>query len=129
MTVCASFLRRWRRTPWLDLAILCEAAVLLAIATIAIAVAPFRFVVRTAAWGGRGTSSSLLERLAISRRVRWAVSACACRVPWRAVCFQRGLAAHWMLRRRGVPSVLYYGAANRHESRADRTRMGSRWRL
>jgi hypothetical protein len=27
------------------------------------------------------------------------------------VCFQQGLAAQLMLRRRGVPSVLYYGAA------------------
>jgi hypothetical protein len=27
------------------------------------------------------------------------------------MCFQQGLAAQFMLRRRGVPSVLYYGAA------------------
>jgi hypothetical protein len=27
------------------------------------------------------------------------------------LCFQQGLAAQLMLRRRGVPSVLYYGAA------------------
>jgi hypothetical protein len=32
-------------------------------------------------------------------------------VPWRALCFQQGLAAQLMLRRRGIPSVLYYGAA------------------
>jgi hypothetical protein len=44
-------------------------------------------------------------------RVRWSVDAWARRVPWRAVCFQKGLAAHWMLRRRGIASVLHYGAA------------------
>jgi hypothetical protein len=27
------------------------------------------------------------------------------------MCFEQGLAAQFMLRRRGVPSVLYYGAA------------------
>jgi hypothetical protein len=44
-------------------------------------------------------------------RVRWAVTAAARRVPWRAKCFEQGLASQIMLRRRGVPSVLYYGAA------------------
>jgi hypothetical protein len=39
------------------------------------------------------------------------VGACADRVPWKAVCFQRGLALHWMLRRRGIASVLHYGIA------------------
>jgi hypothetical protein len=32
-------------------------------------------------------------------------------VPWRALCFEQGLAAQFMLRRQGIPSVLYYGAA------------------
>jgi hypothetical protein len=45
------------------------------------------------------------------RRVRWAIITCARHIPWRAMCFQQGLAAHLMLRRRGIPSVLYYGAA------------------
>jgi hypothetical protein len=39
------------------------------------------------------------------------VIACARRLPWHPMCFPRGLAAQWMLRRRGIPSVLYYGAA------------------
>ncbi len=30
-------------------------------------------------------------------------------VPWRAVCFQQGLAVHSMLRRRGIGSILHYG--------------------
>jgi hypothetical protein len=50
-------------------------------------------------------------RLSKVRRIRWAIIAAAGRVPWRALCFQQGLAAQLMLRRRGVPSVLYYGAA------------------
>ena len=39
----------------------------------------------------------------------WAVEAAARRVPWRTVCFQKGLALHWMLRRRGVDARLHYG--------------------
>lgn len=31
------------------------------------------------------------------------------RVPFRAVCLQRGIALQWMLRRRGVDAVLHYG--------------------
>ena len=42
--------------------------------------------------------------------VRWAVLAAARRAPWRTVCFDRGFAAHLMLRRREIPSWLCYGA-------------------
>jgi hypothetical protein len=43
-------------------------------------------------------------------RIGWAVEAAARRLAWRPLCFERGLAAHMMLRRRGQPSVLHYGA-------------------
>ncbi|MEP6715423.1 MAG: lasso peptide biosynthesis B2 protein [Terriglobia bacterium] len=109
-------LKKWNAATWSDRAYLCEAVVFLAIATLAIRVLRFSFIARTAAWGGRGTNLDSDERCAISSRVRWAIMACACRVPWRAVCFQRGLAAQWMLRRRGTPSILYYGAAPNRES-------------
>jgi hypothetical protein len=35
--------------------------------------------------------------------------AIADRLPFRAVCLQRGLALQWMLRRRGIDAVLHYG--------------------
>ncbi|SFS12231.1 Transglutaminase-like superfamily protein [Granulicella pectinivorans] len=44
-----------------------------------------------------------------ARRVRWSVRAAAKRVPWRAVCFHEGLAAHQMLSRAGISSLLHYG--------------------
>lgn len=37
------------------------------------------------------------------------VNALANRVPFRAVCLQRGIALQWMLRRRGVDAILHYG--------------------
>lgn len=51
------------------------------------------------------------ERLDTIKRIRWAIAAASRRVPWRTMCFEQGLAAHLMLRRRGLPSVLFYGAA------------------
>lgn len=43
--------------------------------------------------------------------LRRATLAWARRVPWRALCFEQGLAAHMLLRRRGLASSLHYGAA------------------
>ncbi len=45
-------------------------------------------------------------------RIGWAVAAAARRAPWRPRCFERGLAAHLMLRRRGEDAKLCYGARN-----------------
>jgi hypothetical protein len=43
--------------------------------------------------------------------IRRAVHAWSRRLPWRTMCFEEGVAAHWMLRRRELASTLYYGAA------------------
>ncbi|MEO8113933.1 MAG: lasso peptide biosynthesis B2 protein, partial [Phenylobacterium sp.] len=53
---------------------------------------------------------------ALAGRVRWAIVAVARRLPWRALCFEQGLAAHWMLRRRGTPATLHYGVAGSAEA-------------
>ena len=50
--------------------------------------------------------------------IRRAVLAWGRRLPWRAKCFEQGLAAAWMLRRRGLAYALHYGAASR-EGRLD----------
>lgn len=93
---------------WSDRLMLVEALATLAAASLAIRLLPFRRVAALAA-RERPLSESANPRLLA--RIRWSVNAWGRRVPWRAVCFQRGLAAHWMLRRRGVASVLHYGAA------------------
>lgn len=33
------------------------------------------------------------------------------RLPWRSKCFEQGIACMWILGRRGIPALLYYGAA------------------
>jgi hypothetical protein len=97
--------------PQRDRALLVEAIFWLAIASLAIAFLPFRSVAAAASRRAQASSPPDQGKSAIVSRVQWAVIAAARRMPWRAVCFQQGLAAHLMLRRRGVPSIIYYGAA------------------
>ncbi len=113
-----SFLARWGRgaarftqISWRERLLLIEAALLLAASSAAIAWLPFRRVTRLAGRAGRQPDPSAAAEPMIAE-VRWAVSACGRFAPWRPVCFQHGLAAHWMLRRRGIASTLYYGASS-----------------
>lgn len=92
-----------------------EALASLIWASLAIAFLPFRKVAETASAAPLPAPASPemganLEA-GLPRRIRWAVDAWGRRVPWRALCFQRGLAAHRMLRRRGYASILHYGVA------------------
>ena len=41
--------------------------------------------------------------------IRWSIDATAARLPFRTVCFQKGLAMQVMLRRRGHDAQLHYG--------------------
>lgn len=88
---------------------LAEAFVLLAFSTIALRLLPFAKILELASWPLRPTRIS--DPKTLPSAVGWAVAACARRAPWRAVCFPQGLAAQIMLRRRGIDSTLYYGAA------------------
>ncbi len=44
-------------------------------------------------------------------RLRRAAEAWGRRLPWRALCFEQGLTAHWLLQRRGLASTLFFGAS------------------
>jgi len=44
------------------------------------------------------------------RNVGWAVRTMASFVPFKAVCLQQAMAAHAMLQRRGIASVMHFGA-------------------
>jgi len=104
-------LRTVWQMSWRDRMLMLEAALWLAAASIAIATLPFRHVRRIAELPVRRIVLSPASHAVTVRRVRWSIIACARRAPWRAMCFQQGLAAHCMLRRSGVASVLCYGAA------------------
>jgi hypothetical protein len=105
---------RWKTIfclSWSERAALIEAALWITIASVTIAVLPFGCVRRLGERPARRAERSPARHAEVLRKVRWSILACARRVPWRAKCFQQGLAAHCMLRSKGVPSILYYGVA------------------
>jgi hypothetical protein len=85
-----------------------EAAAALSLAALLIALLPFRILVRTFRWG-RAPGESQDRQAILADQLALAVERASRRVPWRSVCFDQGLAMHWMLRRRGYGSILHYG--------------------
>ena len=109
-----TFSRTWQRfwrmsTP--DRRLVVEATLGLALARIAVLVLPLHRLGWLASRPVRRPEPPPQARGEVIRRIRWAITACASRVPWRALCFEQGLAAQLLLRRRGIPAVLYVGAA------------------
>lgn len=51
------------------------------------------------------------ERTRVREGVQWAISEASLYLPGETVCFPRAIAAQLMLRRRGITTTLYYGAA------------------
>jgi hypothetical protein len=89
--------------------ILTEAGVAVLAASIAIRLFPFkRLASHLAAISPNLPSASQQQVDDLARSIRaWAV-----RLPWRTLCFEQGLAAYWMLRRRRLAATLFYGAAS-----------------
>ncbi len=107
----ASPLRRLSRLSRDNRRVLREALVTLAAASLAIRLLPFKRTVEMMQGSGGHPQPDRATAERLINQCRWAVTRWADRVPWRAVCFQRGLALHLMLRRRGIPSTLHYGVA------------------
>lgn len=90
---------------------LAEATAALAVAAPMIAFLPFRRVVALVRHPVGRSPVPPPNRAEQIGLVRWAVTAAARRLPWRAKCFEQGLAAQWLLRRRGIGSEIHYGIA------------------
>lgn len=58
------------------------------------------------------------DRLREAKRVGYVIGAGAARLPWHPNCLPQALAAHRMLRRRGIPSRLHLGVAAGREAHA-----------
>jgi hypothetical protein len=58
-----------------------------------------------------GRSGAIAEHMAVARDVGWAVTTAARHIPVRAVCLPQAMAARTMLKRRGIPSIIHFGAA------------------
>ena len=103
-----------RRRRWL----LVEAALWLVASRLALVMIPFPLLAQRLGTFGppeaesRPCASELgRERAQVAHEVGWAVTRAARHLPVRAVCLPQAIAARIMLRRRGVPSVIHFGAA------------------
>lgn len=83
---------------------------MLTASSLAVKLLPFRRLSRAAQMRVRGRAPA--DPLVTILRVAWAVRAVARRARFRAVCIEQGLAAHVMLRRRGIDTTLFYGVSN-----------------
>ena len=99
---------RWMRLPARDRWITAEAGVALAIGAAMVAFMPFKRIVARVEAGQAAIAPEVAAAPAIVL-VKRAVERAARGAFWRTKCFEQGLAAHWLLRRRGVPSTLFYG--------------------
>jgi Transglutaminase-like superfamily len=117
-----SIRRRLRRFTQLDgqsRLLLAEAAVCLLAARVALIFLPFprlaqRFGTLVSPSDPRIQNASVdadSDQALIATDVGWAVTCAARYVPFKAVCLPQAMVAHRMLRRRGVPSVIHFGAA------------------
>lgn len=91
-------------------ALLAEAGVAMLVASLALRVRPFDRI------AGALERTAPASAAADGETAYWigrAVAAWGKRLPWRAKCFEQGLAAAWLLRRRALAYSLCYGAANR----------------
>jgi hypothetical protein len=83
-----------------------QAAALLGYANLALKFYPFSKAIALGSIPTGDRSSD--PRPSVTSIVR-AIRRASYAAPWRTVCIHEGLAAQWMLRRRGIPAVLCYG--------------------
>jgi hypothetical protein len=86
--------------------LICEAALMLALARLIVLTVPFRFIAPRLQHAPAGASCD--QKLLLA--VRQAVTIAARNVPWNAVCLPQALAAKAMLTRRGCGSTFHLGA-------------------
>jgi len=96
-------LGRWRRRF-----LVLEAIVAVTLAQSAVACLPIRWVLRARSNRSVEAEPSTNDQDE-AKRIAHAMGRVERRLPWRSPCLARALAARFMLRRRGVASVLHFG--------------------
>ena len=119
-------LRRFAQVGMRRRALLAEAAICLAAARLALIAVPFPklarrlgdFVPPTDPRAARANAHRPQD-VALAAEIGWAVTRAARHLPFEAVCLPQAMAARVMLRCRGVPSVMHFGAAKGGERPLD----------
>jgi hypothetical protein len=112
-------LRRFAQIGPARRALLLEAVVWLLAARLALLFIPFprlarrlgAFVAPHEARAAQARSAPGADAARLAKEIGWAVTRAARYVPFEAVCLPQAMAARVMLKRRGVASVLHFGAA------------------
>ncbi|MCF8477802.1 MAG: lasso peptide biosynthesis B2 protein [Pseudolabrys sp.] len=118
-------LRRFAQAGRRRRALVVEAVCLLLLARLALVLIPFprlahrlgTFVAPDEARAVAAGMQRSQELARLAEDVGWAVTRSARYLPFKAVCLPQAIAARMMLARRGVGSVLHFGAANVRTSR------------
>ena len=104
--------RNLLRRPWADKWLLAQAYLLLGLTRLAILTLSFRRLARYIGPLQVETPNDIpATQLAAARRIAWAISRVSPYTPWKSNCFPQALTAKILLRRQGIPSTLYLGAA------------------
>ncbi len=111
-------LRRFAQVDGRRRALAVEAAVCLLAARLALTLIPFpqlagrlgTVVSPSDQRAARRPAGQALEQAKLAREIGWAVTRVALHVPFLAICLPQAMAAQFMLRRRGVASVMHFGA-------------------
>jgi hypothetical protein len=104
-----------------------EACASMFVARVSLAIFPFRRIARGLGAFVPPTDPRVLaqaedapvEQVRVARAVGWAVRSSAPYMPFRAVCLQQAIAAQAMLRRRGIASVMHFGAGKSDDKPID----------
>jgi Transglutaminase-like superfamily len=112
-------LLRFRQVDNRSRALLAEAVAYLLAARLALIFIPFprlarrlgSFVPPAEARASQVQSETTPEEARLAAEIGWAVTRAARYVPFKAVCLPQAMAARVMLKRRGVKSVMHFGAA------------------
>jgi hypothetical protein len=111
---CKWLIRRWvrfRRLPVRARHYLIEAVFYLLAARLALRVIPFRWLIWFFERPPKQPQVTDAERERMRKGVRWLMDEAAWFLPGETTCFPRAIVVQAMLRRHGVCTTLYYGAA------------------
>jgi hypothetical protein len=88
----------------------CEAYIYMGIARFQVLTRPFKQIAKKLGTTGEPAIELATDPVLI-RQVAWALRTAARFTPWKSNCLAQGLAAGRMLKRRGLPAVLFFGVA------------------
>jgi Transglutaminase-like superfamily len=99
--------------------ILCEASIVLALANTCVKTISFAHIDRFLRTRWNGSTQGGIDRELEIRLIQRSISRAANVLPWNSLCLSRSIAEFIMLRRRGIPAVMFVGVRFSSQSSLD----------